>query len=77
MLNLLEMAFKDQLRTPAWQATIRKIVPGYGTQLASDPRKAYESLSATSEILQLSAPPKWHPSGQDAPGMAMALHSRA
>jgi malate dehydrogenase (quinone) len=75
MLSLLELAFKDKLRTPAWQTTIRKIVPGYGTQLASNPRKAYESLSTTSEILQLSAPPKWVPSAQDAAGKVMALHS--
>jgi malate dehydrogenase (quinone) len=64
MLGLLESAFKERLRTPSWQATIRKIVPGYGTPLASNPRKAYESLSATSEILQLSAPPKWIPETQ-------------
>lgn len=72
MLSLLERAFKDRLRTAAWQTKIRKIVPGYGAQLASNPRMAYESLSATSEILQLIAPPKWGSTGADAAGVATA-----
>ncbi|WP_429579651.1 malate dehydrogenase (quinone) [Paraburkholderia youngii] len=56
MLNLLERAFQSKFRTSAWQAKIRKIIPGYGTQLSSNPHKARESLKATSEILQLSLP---------------------
>lgn len=66
MLNLLDMAFKERLRSPAWQAKIRQIIPGYGTQLSANPRKALESLNATSEALQLSAPPMWTPKGREA-----------
>lgn len=57
MLNLLERAFQSKFRTSAWQAKIRKIIPGYGMQLSSNPGKARESLKTTSEILQLGLPP--------------------
>ncbi len=57
MLSLLEKAFQSKFRTPAWQAKIRKIVPGYGTPLSLNPDKARESLTITSEILQLGVPP--------------------
>jgi malate dehydrogenase (quinone) len=57
MLGLLEKAFKDKLRTPAWQAKIRKMVPGYGIRLGADPAKVVESWLATSEALQLTPPP--------------------
>jgi malate dehydrogenase (quinone) len=72
MLNLLDMAFKERLRSPAWQAKIRQIIPGYGTQLSANPRKALESLNATSEALQLSAPPMWTPKGHEAMHAASA-----
>ncbi|WP_082854986.1 malate dehydrogenase (quinone) [Paraburkholderia phytofirmans] len=57
MLALLEKAFKEKFRTPAWQARIRKIVPGYGTRLGASPAKAHNSWVATSEVLQLTPPP--------------------
>jgi malate dehydrogenase (quinone) len=77
MLGLLETAFKERLRTPAWQEKIRKIIPGYGTQLSANPRKAYESLNATSEVLQLSAPPKWEPVGRAVADLAVEQNSFA
>ncbi|WP_321816949.1 MULTISPECIES: malate dehydrogenase (quinone) [unclassified Paraburkholderia] len=77
MLGLLETAFRERLRTPAWQEKIRKIIPGYGTQLSANPRKAYESLNATSEVLQLSAPPKWEPAGRAVADLAVAQDSFA
>ncbi|WP_310630904.1 malate dehydrogenase (quinone) [Paraburkholderia sp.] len=77
MLNLLDMAFKERLRTPAWQAKIRQIIPGYGTLLSANPRKAYESLNATSEALQLSAPPQWESTSRHAAAASAAVPQRS
>ena len=37
MLGLLEKCFPTQLRTPAWQAKLREMIPGYGQSLAKNP----------------------------------------
>jgi malate dehydrogenase (quinone) len=58
MLSLLEKVFADKVATPAWQDKIRQIVPSYGTQLNSDPKRVYEEWASTSEALQLPTPPQ-------------------
>ncbi|MEZ0188913.1 malate dehydrogenase (quinone) [Ralstonia solanacearum] len=58
MLGVLETVFKDKLATPAWQQKVRQMIPTYGTKLNDHPAKVYEEWVATSEVLQLAAPPK-------------------
>ncbi|WP_196381582.1 malate dehydrogenase (quinone) [Ralstonia solanacearum] len=58
MLGVLETVFKDKLATPAWQQKVRQMIPTYGTKLNDNPAKVYEEWVATSEVLQLAAPPK-------------------
>ncbi|ALF90306.1 MULTISPECIES: malate dehydrogenase (quinone) [Ralstonia solanacearum species complex] len=58
MLGVLETVFKDKLATPAWQQKVHQMIPTYGTKLNDNPAKVYEEWVATSEVLQLAAPPK-------------------
>jgi malate dehydrogenase (quinone) len=53
MLSLLEKVFPDQLKTPAWQAKIREIVPSYGKKLNQNPELLAATWAATAETLQL------------------------
>jgi malate dehydrogenase (quinone) len=58
MVSLLEKVFKDKVASPAWQAKLRQIVPGYGTKLNADPAKVYQEWVYTSDVLQLTPPPQ-------------------
>ena len=53
MLDLLGRVFADRLKTPAWQAKIREIVPSYGTLLNDNPAAIAETWAKTAETLQL------------------------
>jgi malate dehydrogenase (quinone) len=56
MLKVLEKsAFKDQLKTPAWQAKMKEMVPSYGQQLNPDPAFANQIRHYSSGILGLKA----------------------
>jgi len=48
--------FPDRFATPEWQATIREIVPGFGTQLNTEPELFRSLLSQTTATLQLELP---------------------
>jgi malate dehydrogenase (quinone) len=50
--------FKDKVATPEWQQKMRQIVPSYGTKLNDSPAKVVEEWTYTSDVLQLSPPPK-------------------
>ncbi|WP_175976896.1 malate dehydrogenase (quinone) [Burkholderia sp. BCC1047] len=58
MLSLMKKVFKDKVATPEWQQKIRQIVPSYGTKLNDSPAKVVEEWTYTSDVLQLSPPPK-------------------
>ena len=53
MLSLLEKVFPDRVKTAAWQAKIREIVPTYGKKLNDDPQLLAATWAATAETLQL------------------------
>jgi malate dehydrogenase (quinone) len=53
MLSLLEKVFSDRIKTPAWQAKIREIVPSYGKKLNEHPDLLAAEWAATAETLQL------------------------
>jgi malate dehydrogenase (quinone) len=56
MLKVLEKsAFKDQLKTPAWQAKMKEMVPSYGQQLNPDAAFANQIRHYSSGILGLKA----------------------
>jgi malate dehydrogenase (quinone) len=54
MLELLQRCFAD--RWEEWQPTLRQLVPSLGTQLASDPESARETLTRTARALGLATP---------------------
>ncbi len=56
MLDALQEMFPDRFATPEWQATIREIVPGFGTQLNTEPELFRSLLSQTTATLQLELP---------------------
>jgi malate dehydrogenase (quinone) len=58
MLSVLERVFAKKVATPEWQEKIRRIVPSYGTKLNENPQRAFETLAMTSEVLQLTPPPR-------------------
>ncbi|WP_338765574.1 malate dehydrogenase (quinone) [Massilia sp. METH4] len=53
MLSLLEKAFPDRVKTAAWQAKIREIVPSYGKKLNENVQLLAATWAATAETLQL------------------------
>ena len=54
MVDIVERCFPAQVKTPAWQARLREIIPSYGQSLASDPILAERLKTWTSETLGLS-----------------------
>ncbi|MCM2502572.1 malate dehydrogenase (quinone) [Aureimonas altamirensis] len=56
MLDALQEMFPDRFATPEWQATIREIVPSFGTQLNTQPDLFRTLLSQTNEALRLELP---------------------
>lgn len=57
MLQLLEKVFHEKMKTAAWQAKIKAVVPTYGSRLNEHPQAIEETLAHTSEVLELSYVP--------------------
>jgi malate dehydrogenase (quinone) len=58
MLSLLEKAFPDRMKTPAWHGRILEMIPSYGKKLNENPHMLAAQWAATAETLQLAiAPP--------------------
>ena len=56
MLKVLQQsAFKEQLKTPAWDAKLKEMVPSYGQKLNSDPALANRIRLQSSKVLGLKA----------------------
>jgi malate dehydrogenase (quinone) len=53
MLSLLEKVFPDRVKSAAWQAKIREIVPSYGQKLNTNPELLAATWAATAATLQL------------------------
>jgi malate dehydrogenase (quinone) len=54
MLKVLQAsAFRDQLKTPAWQAKMKEMVPSYGRKLNGDPAFANQIRQQSSAVLGL------------------------
>ena len=56
MLNLLEKAFPDQIKSPAWKDKIRTIVPSYGVKLNENPAMLAKEWADTEATLKLAIP---------------------
>jgi len=52
-LDILEKAFKQQLKSQAWQAKLRDIIPSYGQKLAKQPELLELVRKRNKEFLQL------------------------
>lgn len=53
MLDLLKKCFPTRLASPAWQRTLREIIPFYGQSLAANSELCQEVREWTSEVLNL------------------------
>lgn len=53
MVSLLEICFKDKVKTPEWQEKLRQMIPTYGRSMANDPQLCDEIRTWTSEVLGL------------------------
>ncbi|MDX5346247.1 MAG: malate:quinone oxidoreductase [Hymenobacteraceae bacterium] len=53
MLNLIEICFKDKIKTPEWQAKLKEMIPSYGQSLAENPELLLEVRNWTSKVLGL------------------------
>lgn len=54
MLDVLAKAFPKELSTPAWQETLKKIIPSYGQKLDNNPSLQNRVRRESCEALQLS-----------------------
>ena len=55
MLDLLKQCFKDQIKTPEWQAKLKEMIPSYGQSLVKNGELCEGIRERTSEILQLTS----------------------
>ncbi|BAN48939.1 malate:quinone oxidoreductase [Metapseudomonas resinovorans] len=53
MLSVLEKTFKEQVRSPEWQARLQEIIPSYGRKLNNDLELTNQVRAWSSERLQL------------------------
>ncbi|QCR24916.1 malate:quinone oxidoreductase [Pontibacter sp. SGAir0037] len=53
MVSLLEICFKDKVKTPLWQEKLKQMIPTYGRSMAKDPQLTEEVRAWTSEVLGL------------------------
>ncbi|MBF4623489.1 malate:quinone oxidoreductase [Clavibacter sp. VKM Ac-2872] len=51
MLDVLERCFPD--RIDGWKKPLRRMIPNYGTLVASDPKKTPKIIQETAEVLEL------------------------
>jgi len=55
MLELLHRCFPECISTPAWQETIKSLIPSYGQSLAKDEALAMEMRAYSTKVLELDA----------------------
>jgi malate dehydrogenase (quinone) len=53
MLNVLEICFKDKMKTDSWKAKVKEMVPTYGTNLATNSKLCRSTRERTARLLQL------------------------
>ena len=53
MLDLLARCFPEKMKTEAWQATLKALIPSYGKSLANDETLAMEQRHHTAGVLGL------------------------
>jgi malate dehydrogenase (quinone) len=56
MLDLLKRCYPEQVKTAAWQAKLKEIIPSYGQSLSKNPELGRQIRKHTSKILHLSDP---------------------
>lgn len=54
MLDVLNICFPDKVKSPGWQATIKKMIPSYGQSLIKDGALLKQTRERTTRILSLS-----------------------
>ncbi|MEO6684901.1 MAG: malate:quinone oxidoreductase [Dyadobacter sp.] len=58
MLELIQRCFKDQAATPEWKQQLQKLIPSFGSSLATDVKLAAKTRDWTTQVLKLSASKK-------------------
>jgi malate dehydrogenase (quinone) len=53
MLNLLEKCFPEQLKSPAWQQTLKTMLPSHGSSLPRNAKLCYQIRKRTNRVLGL------------------------
>jgi malate dehydrogenase (quinone) len=53
MVELIERCFKDEAKSPEWQAKLKQMIPSYGQSLAKDEVLADATRARTSKVLGL------------------------
>jgi len=53
MLDLVQRCFPEHTASPEWQATLRRLVPSYGQQLAKDPALTEQVRAHSAQVLGL------------------------
>lgn len=53
MLELLDKCFPEQVKTPEWQAKLRKMIPSFGQSLGKDPELCRKIRAHTTAVLKL------------------------
>jgi malate dehydrogenase (quinone) len=56
MLDLLKRCYPEQVKTAAWQAKLKEIIPSYGQSLSKNPELGRQIRKHTSKILHLNDP---------------------
>lgn len=55
IIEVLEKCFPDEVKTEAWQSTLKKMTPAYGENLAEDQARYHELRSKADALLQIDA----------------------
>ncbi len=53
MIQLIERCFKEQAKSPEWQAKLKQMIPSYGQSLAKNAALSEQQRNRTTEVLQL------------------------
>jgi malate dehydrogenase (quinone) len=53
MLDVLNISFAEQLKTPAWQERLKNMIPSYGQKLSDNPLLLWDIRKQNREALQL------------------------
>ncbi len=53
MIDVITRCFTEEVKTPEWQAKMKKMIPSYGKQLNKEPELLHKIRKETSEVLEI------------------------